>query len=135
VTTQEQNKQIVREYVDAFNRGDFPRLREVFAEDALIYGVLGWGGIDAVEPVWKELHEAFAIQLNVEAMAAEGDTVAVRYRETGRSRAPFRGQPATDRPYEMVAMEWFEVKDGRITRRWGARDSATQARQMGHPLS
>jgi hypothetical protein len=28
-------------------------------------------------------------------------------------------------------MEWFEVRDGQIVRRWGARDHASQARQIG----
>jgi hypothetical protein len=31
-------------------------------------------------------------------------------------------------------MEWFEVRAGLIRRRWGARDSAAQARQMGLPV-
>jgi hypothetical protein len=35
----------------------------------------------------------------------------------------------------MVAMEWFEMKDGKIYRRSGARDSASQFRQMGIPPS
>jgi hypothetical protein len=30
-------------------------------------------------------------------------------------------------------MEWFEVRDGLIQRRWGARDSASINRQMGLP--
>ncbi|MDB5483332.1 MAG: hypothetical protein JWO83_4385 [Caulobacteraceae bacterium] len=28
-------------------------------------------------------------------------------------------------------MELFEFEDGRISRRWGVRDSASQARQIG----
>ena len=28
-------------------------------------------------------------------------------------------------------MEWFVIKDGLIHRRWGARDSATLAKQLG----
>jgi hypothetical protein len=39
--------------------------------------------------------------------------------------------PATGKSYEMVAMEWFEIKDGLIHRRWGARDSASQSKQLG----
>jgi predicted ester cyclase len=34
----------------------------------------------------------------------------------------------------VVAMEWFVLKDGRIERRWGARDGAAIFRQMGLPL-
>jgi predicted ester cyclase len=68
-------------------------------------------------------------------MIAEGDTVAVRYVERGRSAAPFRGGPVTGPSYEIVAMEWFVLQDGKIHRRWGARDSAAQNRQMGLPLA
>jgi hypothetical protein len=28
-------------------------------------------------------------------------------------------------------MEWFVLREGRIHRRWGARDAAAQARQLG----
>jgi hypothetical protein len=28
-------------------------------------------------------------------------------------------------------MEWFEIEQGQIKRRWGARDAASQARQLG----
>jgi hypothetical protein len=31
---------------------------------------------------------------------------------------------------EIVAMEWFIIENNRISRRWGARDSASQFRQM-----
>lgn len=129
------NKQIVMRYVEAFNKGDLQTLRMLFAPDALVHGVLGWGGMDKVIPIWKELHEAFAIELSVEAMAAEGEIVAVLYTERGTFRAPFRGSPPTGKSYELVAMEWFIVRDGKIHRRWGARDSASQTRQLGLPLS
>ena len=132
--TEEANKQIVIDYVDAFNRGDIERLRRLFAEDALVYGVLGWGGMDEVVPIWRELRAAFAIELKVEAMIAEGGTVAVRYTERGTSVGSFRGGAVTGRSFEVVAMEWFVIKGGRIQRRWGARDFASQSRQMGLPL-
>jgi predicted ester cyclase len=61
--------------------------------------------------------------------------VAARYRETGTFRAPAFGHEPTGRSYALVAMEWFEVENGKIKRRWGARDSASQARQLGIPLA
>ena len=130
----EENKAVVRQYVEAFNRGDLEALRRLFAADALVYGVLGWGGLDLVAPIWKELHDAFAIQLSPEQMIAEGDLVAVRYTERGAFRGPFRGHQPTGKSYELVAMEWFVLRDGKILRRWGARDAASQARQIGLPL-
>jgi steroid delta-isomerase-like uncharacterized protein len=127
----EANKQVVLAYVDAFNRGDMVALRQLFADDALVYGVLGWGTMEQVIPVWGELHAAFKLHLQVEAIAAESDQVFVRYVERGQSVGSFRGGPVTGKSYEMVAMEHFEVQNGRIQRRWGARDSALQMRQMG----
>ena len=64
-------------------------------------------------------------------MIAEGDVVAVRYKETGTALAPFFDKPATGKSYEVVAMEWFVVRAGKIERRWGARDAASQAEQLG----
>lgn len=128
------NKQVVMDYVEAFNRGDMDALRQLFTDDALVYGVLGWGGLNQVVPIWQEIHEAFAIQLQVESLIAEGDMVAARYVERGTSVGTFRGLAATGKSFEVVAMEWFIIKDGLIHRRWGARDNTAQFRQMGLPL-
>ena len=128
------NQKIVLAYVDAFNRGDEVAMRPLFTDDALIYGVFGWGGLDQVVPIWREIKAAFDIQLQVESMIAEDDIVAVRYAERGTSIGSFRGGPVTGQSFEVVAMEWFEIKEGKIHRRWGARDNAAQMRQMGLPL-
>jgi steroid delta-isomerase-like uncharacterized protein len=132
---EEQNKQTVLAYVDAFNRGDMDELRALFTDDALVYGVLGWGGMDQVVPIWREIKAAFELQLTVEEIISEGDGVAVRYIERGTSCGSFRGGPVTGKSFEVVAMEWFILKGGKIHRRWGARDYASQMRQMGLPLS
>ena len=82
-------------------------------------------------PGWYDLHHGLALKLEIEDMIGEGEVVAVRYRESGAFVGPYRGQMPTDRSYELVAIEWFELRDGKIRRRWGARDSASQARQLG----
>jgi steroid delta-isomerase-like uncharacterized protein len=130
----EENKQVVRDYVDAFNRGDLDRLRSLFAEDAEVQGVMGEGLMDKVLPVWRQLIEGYGIHLTIDGLVAEGSAVAARYTETGTFRAPAFGREPTGRSYELVAMEWFVIRDGRIQRRWGARDAAAQMRQLGVPL-
>jgi predicted ester cyclase len=59
----------------------------------------------------------------------------VRYIESGTFKAAAFGVEPTGKSYELVAMEWFEIEGQQIRRRWGARDSASQARQLGIPLS
>lgn len=115
----------IRAYVAAFNSGDFPALMQLFTPDALIFGVLGSAPIAQAEPVWRELHYGMAMHLEPQAVAVEGTTVVVRYIESGRFKGAFRGLPEiapTGRSYKVVAMEWFELEGGLISRRWGARD-------------
>jgi steroid delta-isomerase-like uncharacterized protein len=130
----DRNQQVIRQYVEAFNNGDVKALRPLFTDDAVIYGVLGWGAVDVAIPIWSELHDAIALKLTVEDIVCNGDHVAVRFTERGAFKNPFRGQPPTGRSYEVVAMEWFLLRDGKIQRRWGARDSASMCRQTGLKL-
>jgi steroid delta-isomerase-like uncharacterized protein len=135
MSREEENKAVVRRYVDAFNRGDLPALRELLAEDAEIQGVMGHGLFERVEPVWRQLIEGYGMQLRIEDLVAEGDLVAARFTETGTFTRPAFGHPPTGKSYELVAMELFEIRDGLIRRRWGARDAASQMRQLGIPLA
>ena len=125
-------KQVVRDYVAAFNAGDLNRLKELLAEDAEIQGVLGKGTFDKVEPIWRQLIEGYNMQLEIQELVAEGRTVAARYIERGTFTAPAFGKEPTGKSYTLVAMEFFEIdNEGKIQRRWGARDAASQAQQLG----
>jgi ketosteroid isomerase-like protein len=125
------NKNLVRRYVEMFNRGEMEKIfDELSTEDVVIQGVLGKGGRDIVLPIWNELHSGLAMKLTITEMVAEGDTVAVLIKETGRSQGVFRGMQPTGKSYEIVAMEWFQFRSGKIAARWGARDSAAIMRQI-----
>jgi predicted ester cyclase len=130
----ERNKAVVRRYASAFNKGDLKTLRSLFTPDAQIQGVLGTGQMASIEPIWQQLIDGLGMQLDIQEMIAEGDTVAVRFRERGVFRAPFFGHEPTGKPYELLAMEWFQLRDGKICARWAARDQASQARQTGMRL-
>lgn len=130
-SVENRNKAVVREYAAAFNRGDLKALRALLADDAEIQGVMGKGLFDRVEPVWRQLIEGYGIQLEIEELVAEGNKVAARFTERGTFKAPAFGHQPTGRSYELVALELFEIDAGKIKRRWGARDSASQARQLG----
>ena len=126
-------KDIVRAYVRAFNAGDWGAMRELFTPDGQVTGVLGSVPIEGALPIWRELQDGMTMRLEIEALAEEGDAVVARLRERGRFVGPFRGLAdlaPTGRTYELLAMEWFEFRDGRIASRWGARDSASMRSQV-----
>ena len=123
----------VRAYVDAFNAGEWERLKNLFDPAANIRGVLGWGGLDIAMPVWRELHDSMNMHLDIEQLVQDGETVVALLNETGRFAAPFRGLPGrepTGKTYEIIAIEWFEFNGDKIMRRWAARDSAAVTRQV-----
>jgi predicted ester cyclase len=127
------NETTVRTYVEAMNAGDWAAMERLFAPGAMIRGVLGWGGLDVAMPVWRELHDGMNMRLEIEELVSTGDTVVVRFAETGRFTGAFRGlagHDPTGKPYEIQAIEWFELEDALIKRRWAARDSGAIARQV-----
>lgn len=127
------NEDLVRAYVEAFNAADWKRMTDLFTSDAVIRGVLGWGNLDVALPIWRELHENMAMRLRLEDVIVSADKAAALFTETGRFVGPFRGlvgKEPTGRPYEIVAIEWFEFENGRIARRSAARDSGAITRQV-----
>lgn len=130
---EDEAKQVVRDYVAAFNAGDMTKLEELLAENAEIQGVLGKGTFSKIEPIWRQLIEGYGMQLEIQDLIAQGSTVAARYIERGTFRNAAFGHEPTGKSYELVAMEFFDIENGKIQRRWGARDAASQARQLGLP--
>lgn len=135
MSIEDEAKKVVHEYVEAFNRGDLDTLKSLLADDAEIQGVLGMGQFDKIAPIWRQLIDGYRMQLHVQSLIAEANIVAARYIERGTFIAKAFGVEPTGRTYELVAMEWFEIENHKIKRRWGARDAASQARQLGIPLT
>jgi steroid delta-isomerase-like uncharacterized protein len=131
------SKEVVREYVARFDRGDADGLRDLFHEHAQIHDESRWLDLDEAMAIWEQAIDGLGVDLDIERIIAEGDVVAVLYTERGWSRSPYQGRPASGRSYELPAVDWFVIEEGRIARLWRVRDLASQARQLGWdaPLS
>ena len=125
------SKAVVREYVARLNRGDADGLRELFHEHAQIHDATGWLDLDQVVPLWEQAIDGLGVDLDIEHIIAEEDAIALLYTERGWSRAPYLGRPATGRSYELPAVDWFVIEEGRIVRQWRVRDRSSLARQLG----
>lgn len=136
MTSTDRNKATVRAYADAFNAGDYDRIRTLFTADAKIHGVAGSGPLEFAIGFWGQLHNGLNCRLDILDICAEADTVVVWFRESGRWTGPFLGfDKPTGNSFELLAMEWFRLRDGLIAERWGVRDSASQSRQLGLPAA
>jgi predicted ester cyclase len=72
------------------------------------------------------------LRMEIEAIVAERDTVAVLVTSTGTNRGPLNGViPATERTFSARQSHWFRVEDGRLAEHWATRDDLSTMLQLG----
>jgi predicted ester cyclase len=88
---------------------------------------------DRVDAEVKALLAQFPdLSMTIEALVAEGDTVAVRVLSTGTNLGPLNGAlPATGRTFHAEQTHWFRLECGRIAEHWATRDDLTSMLQLG----
>lgn len=119
VTTKE-NKEIVRRFADQFiNEGNYDTAEEFLAEDIHDYTPMGeTTGRDAVVATAKKIETAFPdFSITLEEIVADGDTVAVRMIQRGTHEGVFMGIEPTGKSFEIEAMAFARVEDGKIVER------------------
>ena len=136
VGTPEENKRLVRRYVDEVQNGhSIDALSTIFTADFVDHmnafeGV--FHGIEGLEEGYRQLLGAFpGFGATVHVQIAEEDLVATHKTITGTHHNEFRGIPATGRPFEFQIIDIFRVGDDRVTESWGVFDELTFLRQLG----
>ena len=72
------------------------------------------------------------LQMTIEAMVAEGDTVAVRVVSEGTNLGPLNGVvPPTGRRFKARQSHWYRVEDGKLAELWATREDLPAMMQLG----
>jgi hypothetical protein len=72
------------------------------------------------------------LHMTVEAMVAEGDTVAVRILSEGTNLGPLNGVvPPTGKRFSARQSHWFRVEDGKLVEHWATREDLPTMLQLG----
>lgn len=131
----EANKQLCRDYFDAFKRADEAWWREHIAPDfvrhdpGLPFEVRGPAGIkqlsDALNPGIPDM------ALPIEDVVAEGDKVLVHLRVKGTHGGDLMGLAPTGKAIDIGVMDLFKVKDGVIVEHWALLDNLSMLKQLG----
>ena len=145
-TTPAENEALVRRvYEEAWGRGDLAVVDEVLADDYVSH-IPSLGrmvrpaantperGPDARDEVIRQFRTDFPdLRVTVEALVAEGDTVAVRMTWSGTQRDPLDaiGAPATGRRMELEVWVFVRVACGKLAEGWVLPDSLTMLRELG----
>jgi len=136
-TTEEQNKQLVRDFFAAIDRQDFPKLKELLADDFALSDPGSPVSLNA-ENLFsgiKDHYTAFPDWHHViEDVIGEGDKVAVRLIQYGTHKAEYMGIPATGNQVHMAASHIGKIVDGKIKEWLAVEDYLGLMQQLGMEL-
>jgi steroid delta-isomerase-like uncharacterized protein len=129
-----ENKTLVRRFYDGINAHNINVFDEVCPEGFIDHDAEPnqGKGREGVKAMFRQFFEAFPdMKMEVLAMVAEGDRVAVDAKVTGTHLGAFAGVPATGRTVTVGGFDCVRVKDGKVVERWGVFDMAKLLTQLG----
>lgn len=134
---QEDNKSIVRAFVDAINAKDWARLRSVLAPEFRRHSVAaGEPGVHSVEELIAFLLAEYATFPDAHEtlldLVAEGEKVAARHLFRGTQLGPMGLLPPSGKVLEATYLAIYRLDSGRIVEAWAEWDNLAGLKQLGH---
>ncbi len=135
MSEQEDNKAVVRRWIEAYNERDLEAEAAVLAPGLVVHVSAAPGPLEGLE-AWRQFSGPFAeafpdLRLTVQDIMAEGDMVAARVAFRGTHRGEFQGIPPTDKEVNFTAMEFNRVIDGKVEEHWVGLDLFGLMQQLG----
>lgn len=107
------NKDLVRKWIEAWEKNDMDSIGKLFAPDYTVNGNLI--GIEGVKGGVQFLHSVLAdISAQAEDLIAEGDKVVLRWSVRGTHKGELMGIPATGKAIELKGTNIYEIRGGVI---------------------
>lgn len=135
MTMKERNKAGFRRmYEEGLNQGVLDIVDELIDPECLDHESHPGGnrGPESMRQLITMLRTAFPdLHFTIEALIAEGDTVAGRLTMSGTHEGPLMGMPPTGRPVRQAHMHFVRFRDGKAIEHWGLRDDVGMMRQLG----
>jgi steroid delta-isomerase-like uncharacterized protein len=132
---EQKNKQLVRQFFEAFDRHDTERMDQLVSSSNYSFHFSGmppmdWNGhkqlIVTVTNAFPDVHH------DIVDMVAEGeDKVAIRVINTGTHKGEFQGIPPTGKKTSFGGMQFLTIINGKITEIWGSEDVMGLMQQIG----
>jgi len=134
-TLTEENKRIARRYPEEVaTERNLDLIDELLAEDFIEHGPFGeeTHGREADKEQMRAMLDAVPdFEATVEAVVAEGDTVAMRVTLRGTHEGDLMGIEATGKPFEIANAVFTRIEDGKIVERWIQPDMLGFMQQTG----
>jgi serine phosphatase RsbU (regulator of sigma subunit)/predicted ester cyclase len=126
----DENRALVRRFLQAMGEGDLDLMREMMAPDFVDRSVLPGQGSDRegyLRGVVEEDATFSIISFTVEDQIAEGDRVVTRYRSRSiHDRGEFMGVAPTGKEIEVTGTIVHRISGGKIAEEWGEGTGAVE---------
>ncbi len=138
----EANKELARRYFEEIlNLRRFEVCAEIIAEDYTEHAVAPFGRdepgrVDGPRATRASLEWLVAqfpdVHMTIEALVAEGDTVAVRTLSEGTNLGELNGiMPPTGKRFVARQSHWFRVEGDKLAEHWATREDLPAMMQLG----
>ena len=132
---EQKNKQVVRQYIEAFNLQDTERLGQLVSSTNQSFQFSGMHpSMD-----WNRTKQFFAsfwsafpdLSAKIEEMVAEGDKVAIRVINTGTHKGEFQGVLPTGKKVSFGGRDFITLRDGKFVEQRASVDMMELMQQIG----
>ena len=131
----EQNKAVVRRFLEAITKQDMAALGQVVDANIVIHSPPGMPtlrGLDALkQALFGFSSGALDLRATVEDALAEGDKVAARITLRGTHKGDFFGVPATGKQFTLTECNIYKIAGGKIVEEWPQADMLGVMQQLG----
>jgi steroid delta-isomerase-like uncharacterized protein len=129
----EENKALVRRYLDLYRTGD-PRIADEIIDVQFVDHAHPEQrpGPEDVKRMVSRVQSAFSdIAITTEDVIGEGDRVACRFTLAGVHSATFAGIPPTGRRFTLTGIDFLRIANGKLVELWSALDTLSLLQQLG----
>ena len=131
----EENKAVLRRWIEAYNERDLQAEADVLAPHYVAHVAAVSGLLEGLG-AWRQFSGSFAeafpdIRLTIEDIMAEGDMVAARVAFRGTHRGEFQGIPPTGKEVAFTSIEVNRVEEGKVREHWVELDLLGLKQQLG----
>jgi predicted ester cyclase len=134
---QEQNKEIVREVINAIDSGDLDKPGNLLSDDFALYSP-GSQQPWRKEALYQARNNHFAAFPDwihkIEIMVAEGDKVAVKLTQYGTQKNQYKGIEPTGKSVMVPATHIMRIVNGKVKDWWALEDNLGLMTQLGMEL-
>ena len=138
IEAEKQNEELVKQYIEIINTGNFETLKEVLSADYVIYSPSGHPKPTSRESLienYKEAGKSFSrFAWNIKDIITTKDKVVCRIMVSGIYNSGTSGLTTTKKEFNFSLISIMRIENGIIAEEWQEDDQLGFARQLGMEL-